>query len=100
MKTYQRFLVGRVFLATLPALLAAPAHAGEDSTVDPAVAELTCPRSTVELGAGYVSRSSYKFGQYNGLGKEGGFALGDVDLRGGGNFDSDSVMRWHLQGAD
>jgi MtrB/PioB family decaheme-associated outer membrane protein len=94
-------LIGRVCLAALLApVLVAPVHAADPGSVDPAIAELTCPRSTVEIGAGYVSRGSYKFGQYNGLGKEGGFALGGLDLRGGGNYDSDSVLRWHLQGAD
>jgi len=93
--------MGHVLLMTLPAaLLTTPAHAADDPGVDPAVAELTCPRSTVDLGAGYVSQSSYKFGQYNGLAQEGGFAIGDLDLSGGGNYDSDSVMRWRLQGND
>ena len=97
----QRYRVGRVFLVAVPAaLFTSPGHAADDSGVDPAVAELTCPRSTVDLGAGYVSQSSYKFGQYNGLGTRGGLALGDVDLRGGGNYDSDSTLRWRLLGND
>jgi MtrB/PioB family decaheme-associated outer membrane protein len=101
MKRYQRYLIGHVLLMTVPtALLTTPAHAADDSGVDPAVTELTCPRSTVDVGAGYVSQSSYKFGQYNGLAQEGGFAIGDLDLRGGGNYDSDSLMRWRLQGND
>jgi len=100
-KRYRRLVAGNALLATLPAaLLTSPAHAADDAGVDPAVTELTCPRSTVDLGAGYVSRSSYKFGQYNGLGKEGAFVLGDMDLRGGGRYDSDSVMRWRLLGTD
>ena len=101
MKRYQRYLIGHVLLMTVPtALLTTPAHAADDPGVDPAVTELTCPRSTVDVGAGYVSQSSYKFGQYNGLAQEGGFAIGDLDLRGGGNYDSDSVTRWRLQGSD
>jgi len=83
MKTYRRFWVSQVLLASVPgAVLTTAAHAADSSGVDPAVAELTCPRSTVDLGAGYVSQSSAKFGQYNGLAKSGAFALGDVDLRG------------------
>jgi MtrB/PioB family decaheme-associated outer membrane protein len=38
--------------------------------------------------------------QYNGLAQQGGFAIGDLDLRGGGSYDSDSLMRWRLQGND
>lgn len=86
---------------TVPiALLITPAHAADDPGTDPAVTELTSPRSIVDVGAGYVSQSSYQFGQYNGLAREGGFALGDLDLRGGGSYDSDSVTRWRLQGDD
>ena len=97
----QKFLIGRILLTTMPAvLLTTPAHAADDPGVDPAVAELTSPRSTVDVGAGYVSQGSYKFGQYNGLAREGGFAIGDLDLQGGGNYDSDSIMRWSLQGND
>lgn len=72
----------------------------EDTSTDPAVEELTCPRSTVDLGTGYVSKGSYKFGQYNGLQNEGAFAIGDLDLRGGGRYDSDSTTRWSLEGND
>ncbi len=71
-----------------------------DEAVDPAVAELTAPHSTVDIGVGDVSRSSFKFGQYNGLEKKGPFALGDIDLRGGGSYDSDSTFRWRVQGSD
>jgi len=101
MKTYRRLWVGQVLLASVPgAVLTTQAHAADSSGVDPAVAELTCPRSTVDLGVGYVTRSSAKFGQYNGLAKSGAFALGDVDLRGGGSYDSNSALRWHLDGSD
>lgn len=64
---------------------------------DPAVSALTRPSSTVELGAGVVSDDSYKFGEYNGLENKGGFALGNLDLNGGGGYDSASTTRWDLQ---
>ena len=35
----------------------------------------------VELGAGYVSDKSYKFGEYNGLYDDGAFAIGNVTAR-------------------
>ena len=97
----QTFLSGPLLLAAVPAaLLTTSVHAADNPDVDPAVTELTSPHSTVDLGAGYVSQSSYKFGQYNGLAKQGGFAIGDLDLQGGGSYDSNSVSRWRLLGED
>src|SRR5882672_8597259 len=67
---------------------------------DPAVAALTQPTNMVEVGGGAVSDGSYKFGEYNGLEKQGGFLLGNLDLFGGGRYDSDSVTRWDLHAND
>jgi len=36
---------------------------------------------TVDLGLGYVSEDSYKFGEYTGLNEEGLFLIGDAELR-------------------
>jgi len=80
-------------LATLA--LGMPAQAAGTS-----VAELTEPASTVEAGVGSVSRSSFKFGEYNGLQDRGPFAIGNLDLRGGGRYDSDDTSRWAIQGRD
>ncbi len=62
--------------------------------------ELTKPTSTTEIGAGDVSDGSYKAGEYNGLQKQGGFVIGNIDWRGGGAFDSDSALRWRIKGID
>ncbi len=83
-------------LLALSTQLAAPATAAED----PAVAALTQPTSSVEVGGGNVSDDSYKFGEYNGLEKDGGFLLGNLDLFGGGRYDSASVTRWQLHAND
>jgi MtrB/PioB family decaheme-associated outer membrane protein len=80
-------------LATLA--LGVPVYAA-----DATVAELTEPSSTVEAGAGSVSRSSFKFGEYNGLQNRGAFGIGNFDLRGGGRYDSDDATRWEVQGRD
>ena len=97
----QTFLIGPTLLVAVPAaLLTTPVHAGDNPDVDPAVTELTSAHSTVDVGAGYVSQSSYKFGEYNGLAKQGGFAIGDLDLQGGGSYDSASTSRWRLLGED
>lgn len=67
---------------------------------DPLLADLVRPASTVELGAGYVSRESFKFGEYNGLEKKGLYGIANVDLRGGGAYDSADPTRWRVTGND
>ena len=84
------------FLANGQDAIAADAKAAED----PAVAALTQPTSSIDIGGGNVSSSSSKFGEYNGLEQKGGFAVGDVDVSGGGRYDSDSVTRWNLRAND
>jgi MtrB/PioB family decaheme-associated outer membrane protein len=74
-----------------------PAAAEDPAAVDPAVAALTQPTSSFEIGGGNVSSGSYKFGEYNGLEQKDGFFLGNLDLSGGGRYDSDSVTRWDLR---
>jgi MtrB/PioB family decaheme-associated outer membrane protein len=83
-----------VLLALAPSLQAA------EAAEDPPAAELTQPKSTIEAGTGYVSRGSYKFGEYNGLQKQGALTLGNMELFGGGSYDSDSVTRWGLHAND
>ncbi len=67
---------------------------------DPTVAELVTPQSTVEVGATFVNRSSYKFAEYNGLQNKGLNPLVNFELRGGGAWDSGSIERWRLYGRD
>ena len=90
-----------ITLAALPCtfLLLAPAVLAADAE-DPAVAELTRTKSEVEVGTGYVSQDSYKFGEFNGLQQKGAFGIGNFDLLGGGGYDSDSTVRWRLRGND
>ena len=100
-KKQHQSLPSAITLAALPCTLlafAAAVRAGDAE--DPAVAELTRPRSTVEVGAGYVSQDSYKFGEFNGLQQKGVFGIGNFDLEGGGGYDSDSTVRWQLRGND
>jgi len=62
--------------------------------------ELTRPSSTVDVGVGATSAGSYKAGEFNGLQKKGAFLIGDIDLRGGGAYDSASAMRYRVRGTD
>jgi MtrB/PioB family decaheme-associated outer membrane protein len=75
------------------------AHAA-DAAANPEVTELTQHSSSVEVGVGYVGSSSYKAGEYNGLQKQGSYGVGNVDLRGGGSYDSEDATRWRLQAND
>ena len=68
--------------------------------VDPATTQLTTPSSSIEVGAEYVNHSSAKFGEYNGLDKKGGYAIGNVDLRGGGSYDSNDATRFRMTGTN
>ena len=45
-----------------------------------AVTELTKPSSSMEFGVGYVSENNQRFGQYNGLGDNGGYGLIDLNM--------------------
>ena len=51
---------------------------------------------TVEVGGSYVSDSSYKFGEYNGLYKEGGYFIGDFSAR----YRREDGIYWNVDGAN
>lgn len=107
-----RLSVAAVHSALLVMAMVSVAHA-QDATV----ADLTQPRSTVEIGATYVNptnsenrsnvvpngnggNTSYKFGEYNGLQKQGTTAILNFDLRGGGSYDSEDANRYRITGTD
>lgn len=61
-------------------------------------AQLTRPDSEVEVGIGGVSDKSAKFGEYNGLDKQGGYFIGNFRLYGG---SSDmGGLRWRVLGSN
>ena len=51
---------------------------------------------TVEVGGGYVSDSSSKFGEYNGLNQKGGFLIGDFSAR----FRGEDAAYWNVDAAN
>jgi MtrB/PioB family decaheme-associated outer membrane protein len=55
---------------------------------------------TVEVGAGGVSAGSFKAGEFNGLENKGLFGIGNLDVRGGAAYDSDSAFHWRIIGTD
>ena len=74
--------------------------ADEGNSQDEDTQILVKPLSTIELGVYGVGQSSAKAGEYNGRDKSGAYGLGNIDLRGGGSYDSDSALRWRLKGSD
>jgi MtrB/PioB family decaheme-associated outer membrane protein len=84
-------------MAVSPAVYAAdPAPA----PVDPAVVALTQPTNFIEAGVGYVTDSSFKFGQFNGLFDKGPFGIFNFDIRDGTPYDTNSAVRWRVVGTN
>ncbi|MGO9444937.1 MAG: MtrB/PioB family decaheme-associated outer membrane protein [Thiobacillaceae bacterium] len=83
----------------LAAMVVIPATVLAEGSDD--VAALTNPTNSLEVGAEYVSNTSSKFGEYNGLDKAGTYLLGDVDVRGGDAYgEGTGTTRWAITGTD
>lgn len=90
--------------AQAPAAPASPAPAAAPSGPafdDPAVQELVKPVNTIEAGVIGVDSPSHKFGEYNGLHREGARPLLDFEVRGGGAYqpETGSTERWRVYGS-
>src|SRR5437764_9228474 len=98
-KHQERFAVRASVLAVHTALLTLAMVPAAAWAVDPDVAALTQPTNTIEAGAIYVDKDSYKFGEYNGLYKKGAYADLDVDMRGGAGYGSTTdATRYRITG--
>ena len=95
-----RASVAAVRIALLSMALAPAAFAADAEAPDPAVTAQTRPTNTVEIGAGYVSQDSFKFGQYNGLFNKGLYGIFNIDVLGGAPYDSDSTQRYRIYGTN
>jgi MtrB/PioB family decaheme-associated outer membrane protein len=51
---------------------------------------------TVEAGLGYVSKDSFKFGEYTGLNQQGGFFVGNASAR----FRGEDAAYWNVDASD
>jgi len=60
----------------------------------------TLKASNIEIGIGDLSDGSYKAGEYNGLQKKGGLAIGNLDLRDSAAYDGESSLHWRVEGND
>jgi MtrB/PioB family decaheme-associated outer membrane protein len=76
--------------------LAPTANAAEP--LDPAVAELVQPTSSIEVGVGDLSSGSYKANEYTGLSHRGAFLIGNIDVRKNGEYGSDDAGRFRFTG--
>lgn len=72
--------VARTVLAVSIAAIGATAQPFAWAEDDEEIRRLIKPHSQVELGLGYVSKDSYKYGDYRGLQREGVHVIGNVDL--------------------
>ena len=100
MKARNQGLATRCLEASVKAALAAMVCVPAARAADDAVLDLTLPKSVVEVGAGYVSDGSFKFGEYNGLQKKGAFAIGNIDVRGGAYGSDTDPTRWRITGTN
>jgi MtrB/PioB family decaheme-associated outer membrane protein len=102
MKTNNRCFAVRASVAAVQgAVVALAAMAtAQAAEGDNAVRQLTQPTNQVEVGAGYVSQDSFKFGQYNGLFNKGFYGIFNFDVRSADTYDSDSAVRWRVIGTD
>ena len=70
---------------------------------DEEAAALMNPTSSVTVEEIYVSQGSQKFGEYNGLNKQGGYANGNLDVRGGDAYKKNAegdTSRWSVTGTN
>ena len=62
------------------------------------VSMLNAQTTSIELGAGYNSEDSYRFGQYNGITSSGGFGIGGFNLQSA--VDPESPTYWNVSASD
>ncbi len=72
---------------------------GSANPAQTTAASQTSPQKKIQLGIGGLNGDSFKFGEYNGLGKSGPFGIGNFDIRGGAAYDSTDTYRWRFQGS-
>src|SRR5450631_2179811 len=86
--------------ALVAAIAAPPITLAQDADIDE-VKALTLPTNFIQVGGDYNSNGSDKFGEYNGLNKQGSTFLGDFSLAGGDAYGPGAgTMRYSLSGAD
>lgn len=93
-------IVAAIAVAFASSVLAAEDEEDEDAASAAKLEELTTIRSTIEVGACYVSDDSFRFGRYNGLTDQGATPIVNIDILRRGPYDGDSAAYWSLTGSD
>lgn len=99
MKT-QVFKTSILVTAVQAALAVMVSHPLAALADDPTAADQTTLTKSVEVGVVGVSKSSPKFGEYNGLEDSGVTINGGFSLNGGGAYDSDDTTRYHINASN
>lgn len=95
----------RLYLLSMLAALPVTAAAADASAAKPDTSKWECKEcpavqqgwsGSVDVGAGYVSDKSAKFGEYNGLFRDGGFFIGDGTLR----FRGPGAYYWNINASN
>ena len=94
-------VLGHAVQCALAAMFALPIMAQAADATEAADADMRRPSNYVEVGAGYVSEDSAKFGEYNGLNESGPYFIGNFSVRGGDSYEGgDGTLRWGITGTD
>ena len=101
----EKFIVSAMSLAVRAALLAicvTPVAALADDAANDELNALINPTNTIDIGGLYVGgKESPKFGEYNGLDKDGGYFIGNFNLRGGDSYGmGEGIRRYEVYGTD
>jgi len=102
MKTSRRLFALTVLSAQVAAAVAADDPAGGQPPVD--TSQWGCKycefeeglSGTLDVGLGYVSDDSFKFGEYTGLHEQGGFLVGNAGAR----FRGEDAAYWNVDASD
>jgi len=97
-KRIVKFRLSALSLAMISAVASMYAYADDEEA-----AALMNPTSTVTVEEIYVSQGSQKFGEYNGLNKQGGYVNGNLNIRGGDAYKGNAAggtQRWSVIGTD
>ena len=92
------FKLSAVALAVVSAMTTMSARAEDDDAKT-----LMTPVNFVDVQGLWVSQSSAKFGEYNGLNKSGGYINGDLGIFGGSAYsdnENGGTMRYQLTGTN
>ncbi len=89
--------------AALVATYAMPVHADDAANDNDELKALVMPTNTIEIGGAHSFNQSQKFGEYNGMNKQGNYGIGNFSYRGGDAYglgDGTGIRRYELTGTD